>query len=58
VTYLTDGIGNQVFAYDAASGQQLWNSGGIIGGPVMSSPTVDGQLFVASWDHKVYAFSI
>jgi outer membrane protein assembly factor BamB len=58
VVYLTDGIGNQVFAYDASSGQQLWSSGSIIGGPVMSSPTVDGRLFVPAWDHKLYAFSL
>ena len=58
VAYLADGVGNQVLAYNAATGTPLWNSGSIIGGHTMVSPTVDGRLFVSSWDHHVYAFGL
>ncbi len=57
VAYLTDGIGNEVFAFNASSGTPLWNSGTIISGATMVSPTVDGRVFVSSWDHYLYAFS-
>lgn len=57
VVYFTDGVGNQAFAFDAASGAQLWNSGSTIGGPVMLAPTVDGELYVSSWDGYLYAFA-
>jgi outer membrane protein assembly factor BamB len=58
VVYFTTGIGNQVFAFNAATGTQLWNSGSTITGPVLAAPTVDGRLYVGSWDHKLYAFGL
>jgi outer membrane protein assembly factor BamB len=58
VVYFTDGFGNQAFAFNAATGAQLWNSGSTIGGPVMVAPTVDRFLFVSSWDHHLYAFGV
>lgn len=58
VVYFTDGIGDQVFAFDAATGQQLWNSGATITGQTQVAPTVDGRVFVSSWDHKLYAFGL
>ncbi len=58
VVYLTDGVGKQVFAFDAASGAQLWNSGTTITGNVMNAATVDGRVFVGSWDHKIYSFGL
>lgn len=58
VAYLTDGIGNAVFAFDATTGTPLWNSGTTITGPALSPPTVDGRLFVSSWDHNLYAFGV
>jgi outer membrane protein assembly factor BamB len=58
VVYFTDGQGNQAFAFDAATGQQLWNSGATITGTTQVAPTVDGRLFVSSWDHKLYAFGL
>jgi outer membrane protein assembly factor BamB len=58
VVYLADGLGDEVFAYNAANGTPLWNSGTTISRPVMVSPTVDGRLFVSSWDHHLYSFGL
>lgn len=61
VVYFTDGQDDHVFAFDAATGTPLWNNtmaGVAIGGPVMVAPTVDGRLFVSSWDHHLYAFGL
>jgi outer membrane protein assembly factor BamB len=58
VVYLTTGIGNKVYAYNAATGTPLWNSGTTITGPTMIAPTVDGHLYVSSWDGKLYAFGL
>jgi hypothetical protein len=57
VVYFTDGIGHEAFAFDE-SGSLKWRSGGTIQGPVMVAATVDGYLFVSSWDHHLYAFGI
>jgi outer membrane protein assembly factor BamB len=58
VVYFGDGQANQVFAFDAATGAQLWTSGSQIGGSVYAAPTVaDGKLFVGSWDDHLYAFA-
>ena len=57
VVYLATGGGAQVFAMDATSGQVLWTSGSLISKPIFAAPTVvNGQLFVAAYDNKVYAF--
>jgi outer membrane protein assembly factor BamB len=57
VVYYGDGWGNQTFAFNALTGQQLWNSGTRIGGPVYDAPSVaNGQLFVPAWDRKVHSF--
>jgi outer membrane protein assembly factor BamB len=58
VVYFDDGINDAVYAFNAATGQQLWSSGGSIKGPVMTAPTVDGRLYVSSWDHNLYAFGL
>ena len=58
VVYYGDGPGNRVFAYDAATGAPLWNSGTTIAGPVFGAPSVvGGRVFVGSWDGAVYAFA-
>ena len=57
VVYLATGGGAQVFAMDATSGQVLWTSGSLINKPIFAAPTVvNGQLFVAAYDNKIYAF--
>lgn len=60
VVYFTDGIGNEVFAFDAVTGAQLWRSSQVttINGPVQVAPTVDGRLIVASWDGHLYVFGV
>jgi outer membrane protein assembly factor BamB len=56
VVYYGDGRGSQEFAFDAATGNQLWSSGSATG-QLFAAPTVaNGELFVASWDHHLYAF--
>lgn len=59
VVYYANGAGNRLFAYDAANGTPLWNSGTTLKGPVFAAPTiVNGALYAGSWDHKLHAFSI
>ena len=58
VVYFTDGLGHQVFAFSAASGAMLWNSGATISGNVFAAPTADGRVYIGSWDHKLYAFGV
>jgi outer membrane protein assembly factor BamB len=57
VVYYGDGIGNTEFAFNAATGQQLWTSGTTMQGPLYAAPiVVNGELLVASWAGDVYAF--
>jgi len=67
VVYFTDGLDNKVWAFNASTGAQLWNSGTTIGSPcsgygqacgVLGAATVDGRVFVGSWNPKLYAFGI
>ena len=58
IVYVSDGTANIVYAFDAADGRELWNSGSIIGGPVFAPPTVDGRVFVPSGDDRLYAFGL
>jgi outer membrane protein assembly factor BamB len=58
VVYFGSGLGNTLYALDATSGAQLWNSGSTITGPVFAAPVIDGILLVGSWDHKLYAFGV
>lgn len=59
VAYFTSGVGNTVYALNASTGAQLWNSGTTIGSFAFGAPTVDGgRLYVTSWDDNVYAFGV
>ncbi|MGZ3505949.1 MAG: outer membrane protein assembly factor BamB family protein, partial [Vulcanimicrobiaceae bacterium] len=58
VVYFGSGLGKQVVAFNALTGQRLWDSGTTISGPVFAAPTVDGRLFIGSWDGKLYAFGL
>ncbi|HEX9312355.1 MAG TPA: PQQ-binding-like beta-propeller repeat protein [Actinomycetota bacterium] len=50
VVYFGTGGGGRVFAFDAATGSVLWNSGRSMGGGVFAPPVVvDGMVFAASW---------
>ena len=57
VVYYGDGYGNTEFAFNAATGTELWNSGSSISGGIYAAPAVvNGKLYVGAWDHKLYAF--
>lgn len=59
VVYYGDGPGNVLFAFNAATGRPLWNSGSAIGGYIYAAPAVvNGMVFVASWDHYLHAFGL
>jgi len=66
VVYFTDGLDDQLWAFNDATGAVLWQSGTTIGSPcttygspcgVFGAPTVDGRVFVGSFNHKLYAFT-
>lgn len=56
VVYHSDGYGNQVFAYDASQGNQLWSSPTFSGGVYAAPTVVNGHLYVGAWDKKLHAF--
>ena len=60
VVYYSNGLGSQLFAYNADTGQQLWNSGTTISGDVLAAPTVvNGTVYAASYlGHTVFAFGL
>ena len=50
VVYFGTGGGDRVFAFDAATGRALWDSGSSMRGAVFAPPVVvDGMVFAASW---------
>ena len=58
VAYFGTGLDNHVYAYNIATGAQLWGSGSGITGNVYAAPMVDtGRLYVPSWNHLMYAFA-
>ena len=59
VVYYGTGAGNQLLAFDAAIGTQLWSSGSTIQGPIYGAPMiVNGKVFVGAWDNNLYAFGL
>jgi outer membrane protein assembly factor BamB len=56
VVYYGDGNASQELAFDAATGTQLWSSGLTTGQLFAAATLANGELFVASWDHHLYAF--
>jgi hypothetical protein len=59
VVYAPTGGGSSVFAFDGASGQYLWDTGGFAQGGVLAAPmVVNGQLFVADFSGNLSAFGL
>jgi outer membrane protein assembly factor BamB len=59
VVYFATGVGAQVFALDATSGQVLWVNGDPAAAPFFTAPTVvNGQLFVVGYDNNLYAYGL
>jgi len=56
VVFYGDGRASQEFAFNAAKGTQLWSSGSTTGQLFAAPMIADGRLFVASWDHRLWAF--
>jgi outer membrane protein assembly factor BamB len=51
--------GNSLYALDASTGEILWNSGSTVGDSIVAEPTVvNGRVYVAAWDGKLYAFGL
>jgi outer membrane protein assembly factor BamB len=57
VVYETDGPNKTVYAFNAASGAPLWNSGSTVTSAVYGQPVIDHHLFVGAFQGTVYAFS-
>jgi hypothetical protein len=55
VVYESDGPGQKVYAFNAQTGQKLWDSGAIITDEVFPGPLVDSNLYVVSYG-TLYAF--
>lgn len=58
VVYYSDVKGNTEFAFDAATGRELWHSTGITGNIFAPATIVNGRLFVPAWNGKLYAFGV
>jgi outer membrane protein assembly factor BamB len=62
VVYYGDGVGSVLRAVDAQNGQVLWTSNmttdHITGGIFASPSVVNGQVFVAGFDHKIHAYGL
>src|SRR5207245_1923107 len=58
VVYVPRSLDSTVYAFDAASGASLWNSGGQVSGGVFAAVTVaNGQVLVAGYGGTLYAFA-
>ncbi len=59
VVYYADGDLNEVFAFNAQTGQVLWRFSPVTSHGIYASPTVvNGKVFVGAFDHKLYAFGL
>ena len=56
VVLLGDGSGARLRAFDAASGEPLWDSGDVTGHLYGAPIVADGRVFAPSWDEKLHAF--
>jgi outer membrane protein assembly factor BamB len=58
VVYYGDGMGNQVHAFNARTGERLWSSApDDVQGPVFAAPVVvNGMLLVGAWDEHLHAW--
>jgi outer membrane protein assembly factor BamB len=56
VVYYGDGRGSQEFAFNAATGAQLWSSGSTTGQLFAAPMVANGTLFVAAGDNHLCAF--
>ena len=57
VVYESDGPGQKVYAFDASTGNKLWDSGATVTDEVFPAPVVDKNLYVVSYG-TLYAFGV
>lgn len=57
VVYISDGPGQVLYAFDAGSGQKLWNSGTTISNEVYTAPVVDKNVYATDYG-SLYAFGL
>lgn len=58
VVYYTTGMGNMAYAFEAATGKELWNSGDTFGARVTHAPlVVNGHVYVGTWNNELYVFA-
>ncbi len=59
VVYFGDGYGGTEYAFNAATGAPLWNSGTQLGDSVYAPATVvNGEVLVATWGGRLLAFGV
>jgi len=59
VVYFSPSFAKRIFAFNANTGDRLWDSGRAIRSPVTAAPTVvNGRLFVGSWGGHLSAFGL
>lgn len=59
VAYVIRSNDSVAYAFDAATGAQLWSSGGQIAGGIFAAATVaNGQVLVSSYGGRLYAFGL
>jgi outer membrane protein assembly factor BamB len=58
VVYYTTGTGKQAYAFDAATGEELWNSGDLFGARVAHAPlVVNGHVYIGTWGNRFFALA-
>jgi outer membrane protein assembly factor BamB len=58
VVYYASGTGNQAYAFDAETGEELWNSGDLFGARVAHAPlVVNGHVYIGTWANTFYALA-
>ncbi|MDQ1518983.1 MAG: hypothetical protein QOI55_56, partial [Actinomycetota bacterium] len=59
VVYFAGGFSGKVYALDAVTGAELWNTGTTVTGPILAAPTVfNGRLYVAGYDGQLHAYRL
>ncbi len=59
VVYYADATGDQLFAFDAATGAHLWDSGTLFTAALYGAPmVVDGHVYIGGIDGHLHAFGL
>jgi outer membrane protein assembly factor BamB len=57
VLYVPGGGANKLYALNATTGAQLWDSGATITDKIFAEAiVVDGRVYAVSWDHMLHAY--